>query len=52
MITSKEEYHFFFEADKIALGIKKQKSGLLPTIWKFQRLLKKIEYYKSIRYKV
>ena len=49
MITSKEEYQFYLEADKIALGIKKQKSGLLPTIWKFQRLLRKIEYYKNCK---
>ncbi len=49
MITSKEEYQFYLEADKIALGMKEQKPGLLPTIWKFQRLLRKIEYYKNCK---
>jgi serine O-acetyltransferase len=49
MINSKEEYKFYIEADKIALGIKEQRPGLLPTVWKFQRLLRKIEYYKNCR---
>lgn len=49
MITSKEEYQFYLEADTIALGIKEKKPGLLPTVWKFQRLLRKIEYYKNCK---
>ncbi len=50
MIKSKDDYKFYIEADRIALG-KKRKNPLIITdeIWVFQRLLRKIEYYKNCK---
>lgn len=58
MINSKQDYHFYIEADRIALGrhkiqtlsVKKLKSILIPDyIWDFQKLLRKIEFYKNCK---
>ncbi|MDI9394078.1 MAG: serine acetyltransferase [Euryarchaeota archaeon] len=50
MIKSKQEYKYYLEADKIALGIKRKKPRLLfDEVWVFQRLLRKVEYYKNCK---
>ena len=48
MIESKNDYRFYLEADRIALGISR-KSPLLfqDDIWRFQRLLRKVEFLKN-----
>ncbi len=55
MILSKSDYLAYLEADRIALG--RNKRGFLDKligliapdyIWKFQRLLRKLEYYKNV----
>lgn len=58
MITSFSEYKFYLEADKVSLRIEealKHKSDFaiaeLLEIWKFQRLLRRIEYYKNCKCK-
>jgi len=56
MILSKEDYLSYLEADRIALG--RNKTGFLDQlirliapdyIWNFQRLLRKLEYYKNVK---
>lgn len=49
MIMSKQEYKYYLEADKIALGIKRKKLRYFDEIWIFQRLLRKVEYYKNCK---
>ena len=56
MITSKEEYKYYLEQDRIALGIKHSslKQRLMDIvapnyILKFQRLLRKKEYYENCK---
>jgi serine O-acetyltransferase len=57
MIKSKEDYHYYLEADRIALGVCKPKTllawlkgKLLPNvIWEFEKTLRKVEYYKNCR---
>ena len=51
MIQSKEDYRYYLEADRIALGRKKWnlKSALFDDVWKFERLLRKLEYYANCR---
>lgn len=45
MIQSKDEYQRYLEADRIALNrTKTLKSMLFDDVWKFQRLLRKLEY--------
>lgn len=58
MIRSKEDYLHYMEADRIALGrnklslSEKAKHLIAPDyIWDFQRLLRKLEYYKNVRRK-
>lgn len=53
MIQSKEDYRFFLEADRIALHscirapYPKQPRMFQDEIWKFQRLLRKVEYLQN-----
>lgn len=55
MISSKAEYKYYLEADRIALGVKRPnnlqnwiKHRLFPNvIWEFQKCLRKLEYYKN-----
>ena len=48
MIKSKEEYKRYLEQDKIALGkTYKYPKVIGDEIWKFQRLMRKTEYYKN-----
>jgi serine O-acetyltransferase len=56
MIESFSDYKFYLEADKVSLRIEEaieHKSDFaiaeLLKIWKFQRLLRKIEYYKNCK---
>ena len=56
MINSKKDYYYYLNADRIALGrVNKGKNiqdfiksfFLADEIWDFQKLLRKIEYYKN-----
>ena len=47
MIKSKKDYKNYLEMDKIALGKKGKPRVVGDEIWKFQRLLRKTEYYKN-----
>jgi serine O-acetyltransferase len=57
MIKSKEDYRFYLEADRIANSLPKKLSLrmrinniFLPNYtWEFQKLLRKVEYYKNCR---
>ena len=50
MIKSKEDYLFYLESDRLSLEIQEKYPPLLGMeIWKFQRLLRKIEYYKNCK---
>ena len=50
MIKSKEDYYYYLEADKIAIGITKKRPSLfLDEVWRFERLLRKVEYYKNCK---
>jgi serine O-acetyltransferase len=56
MIHSKQDYLFYLEADRVALGRKKtdlrqQIINLIhpDQIWKFQRLLRKLEYINNVK---
>ena len=56
MIQSKEDYLFYLEADRVALGrpIRTFKTRLRnlvfpDPVWKFQRTLRKLEFYKNCK---
>jgi len=50
MITSYEDYVFYLEADRIALNRKTKKPRIIgDEIWKYQRLLRKVEYYSNCK---
>jgi serine O-acetyltransferase len=50
MIKSKQDYRYYLEADRIALGKKRKKPMLFfDEVWVFQRLLRKVEYYKNCK---
>jgi serine O-acetyltransferase len=56
MIRSKKEYLEYLEADKIALGLNnndlkaKFKEIIFPNpVWRFQRKLRKLEYYRNCK---
>lgn len=50
LIHSKEDYQYFLEADRIALKKKRKKPPLIgEEIWKFQRLLRKVEYIQNCK---
>jgi serine acetyltransferase len=50
MIQSKEDYKFYLEADRIALGITRKRPRLFgDEVWKFERLLRKVEYVKNCK---
>jgi serine O-acetyltransferase len=58
MINSLSDYKFYLEADRVSLRIEevlKHKSNLAVAekleIWKFQRLLRKVEYYQNCKCK-
>lgn len=50
MITSKKEYQYYLECDKAALGIsRKRPRPFTDFIWRFERLLRKYEYYSNCK---
>ena len=49
MIQSKEDYRFYLEADRIALGRDRRRPTTYDGVWKFQRLLRKLEYYNNCK---
>ncbi|MGI5990796.1 MAG: serine O-acetyltransferase [Methanosarcina sp.] len=50
IIKSKADYDFYIKADKFALGKNYKKPRLIgDDIWKFQRLLRKVEYYSNCK---
>lgn len=50
MIHSKEEYKEYLQADKRALGITRKYPKLFSDeIWKFERALRKYEYYHNLK---
>lgn len=51
MINSKEDYLYYLKRDKIALGKANASRPKIihDEIWKFERLLRKTEYYHNCR---
>jgi serine O-acetyltransferase len=50
MIKSKKDYEYYLEADRIALGKKRKKPLIFfDEVWVFERLLRKVEYYKNCK---
>lgn len=49
MIKNKQDYIFFLEEDRKALGVGGIKSFIFDDIWKFQRLMRKIEYIENCK---
>ncbi len=48
MITSKEDLNEYLRKDKFALGITKDRPSLFgDEIWKFEIILRKLEYYTN-----
>ena len=46
-INNKKDYHYYLEADRISLNKSGLKQRLFNRIWKFQRLLRKLEYQRN-----
>lgn len=60
MIKSRDDYEFYLKADKLALGLDKERyqesclpwwitSYFFDDVWKFERLLRKTEYYQNCK---
>lgn len=50
MIRSKTEYLFYLEADRVALNRQRKRPKIFgDEIWKFQRLLRTVEFYENCR---
>ncbi len=51
MIKSKSDYKYYLEADKIALRLEGKRVSIpyVDSIWNFQRLMRKTEYYLNCR---
>jgi serine O-acetyltransferase len=49
MISSKEDYRFYLEADRVALCKDRSRPRLIDDTWRFQRLLRKVEYYMNCK---
>jgi len=49
MITSKKEYKYYLEADRLAFNKKGKPRIIGDIVWKFQRLLRKVEYYMNCK---
>ena len=45
MIKSREDYMHYLESDRIALGRTGKRPRINDEIWKFERLLRRLEYY-------
>lgn len=51
VIRTKEDLQYYLEADRIALGIKRKRPRLFgDEIWKFQRLLRELEFLQNVQY--
>jgi len=49
-IRSKPEYLFYLEADRVSLKLHRKRPKLFgDEIWKFQRLLRTVEFYENCR---
>ena len=53
MINSKADYFYYLECDRVALRQKRKNPLLIPgkEVWKYQRLLRKTEYYTNCKRK-
>jgi serine O-acetyltransferase len=50
VIQSRKDYLYYLEADRLSLGrTRKTPPFFEDEVWKFQRLLRKVEYYKNCR---
>lgn len=49
MIKSKADYRFYLEADRVALCKDARRPRFDDDTWKFQRLLRKVEYYMNCK---
>jgi serine O-acetyltransferase len=50
MIETKKDYLFYLERDRLATGQKRKRPRLFgDEVWKFQRLLRKLEYFTNCR---
>lgn len=54
MIKSRQDYKYYLEADRIALGIPEALPGkllayLISDVWRYERLLRKTEYYNNCK---
>ncbi|MDK2916157.1 MAG: serine O-acetyltransferase [Euryarchaeota archaeon] len=50
MIRSREDYRYYLEADRVALKIEGTwRDRFFNDIWRFQRLLRKLEYYMNCK---
>ena len=45
MIKSREDYMHYLESDRIALGRTGKRPRINDETWKFERLLRRLEYY-------
>ena len=51
MIESKQDLRFYMESDRVALGVNKKHPKWFPLcdlIWKYERALRKAEYYHNV----
>lgn len=48
MIRSRDELEFYLAADRFALGASGRRPGRRDEVWKFQILLRKVEYYRNV----
>ena len=51
MISSKEAYYEYLKQDQLALGRQKDNRPRIlgDEIWKLERLLRRVEYYKNCK---
>jgi serine O-acetyltransferase len=50
MIKTREEYRSYLEKDRVALGENRRRPRIIgDEVWKFQRLLRRLEYYGNCR---
>ena len=49
MIRSREDYMHYLESDRIALGRTGKRPRINDEIWKFERLLRRLEYYTNCK---
>src|SRR6267143_3433563 len=49
VILSKNDYAFYLEADRIGLARDAKRPAMYDGVWKFERLLRKVEYYGNCK---